>query len=247
MTLAKRVPNTFQTILEGGNRQDIERDQARRAEIESHIGRYMSRWAHLEFTLGMATAAWLDSDDRTESQHFMVNQATSYKIDRFKEVLPKNWKHGQLLIHALYQGNAYRDSLAHWTLAIGGSNAEKAYGWSFWKMDKGVRVLEIDDTLMAERELKARILNEAVSVVMGEPFLLPDHSHTGTTESLAPAILNLPGTWATHEEFREHGRAVKKMFPEVHAQGVPRIPEKVASISPRRSDVKHGLGRSATV
>lgn len=232
MTSAKRVPNSFQTILEDGMRLDIERDEARRAEIEMHIGRYMSRWAHLEFTLGMATAAWLGSSDPTDSQNFMVSQSTSYKIDRFKEALPENWNHGKLLIQALYQGNTYRDSLAHWTLAISGSHGERSYGWAFWKMNKGVRVLEIDDALMSKMELKARILTEAASVVMGEPFLLPEHAPMDPNESLAPAILNMPGTWATMEAFYEHGRAVRRMFPEDRAPSMPKDPRKSGQYLP---------------
>lgn len=91
MATAKRSPNPFQTIREDGMRPDIERIAVRRPQIESHIGRYMLRRAHLEATLRIATAAWLGEDDPKDSQHVMVLQ-------------PKRWDGAQLLCNARWVG-----------------------------------------------------------------------------------------------------------------------------------------------
>lgn len=202
----------FHTILSEGLRPEVVESQQERHRIEQQVGAYIVAWGYVDFVLSVAASNWANPTNPGALQSFLMPQSTSMKIDLLGSLIPDAWRDGQRLLDQLRAANSHRNVLAHSNLGMGGWNGERALGWHFWNIrGKRERTLEIDGTMMSGHVLTAQVLQEAVASSMAAQFVKP----TGDINevSLADAIIQTPGTWATPDDLAAFQNAARRMFP----------------------------------
>jgi hypothetical protein len=183
-----------------------------RRELEEHVGHFIVTWGFVDFILSMTVSAWAGPGRGQRLQHALFGQRLSPKVEMLEALLPEDWRDGKTLIFHLKEGNAYRNTIAHHTLAMGGQDGDKSYGWHFWKIVGTKRKhLEVDPRSIVEQNLKADILREAVGALMQEQFVAEGADLN--SKSLADAICNTPGQWDTRADFDAFRAKTRSMFP----------------------------------
>ncbi|MEF2977987.1 hypothetical protein [Subtercola sp. YIM 133946] len=184
--------DSLQTFLDTSLRMDLVALESQRQAIYLHIGEYVSTWAHADSSLGMAAGAWANPSGRAGVQAFFLGQNTSKKIDALNPFFPKEWMEGQTLIRHLREANKYRNTIAHWTLAMSGWDGERMHGWHFSQLTEN-KALDIDVNAMDAQTLKVRALGNAALLTVGEPYFTEQGQSdllTFNSTSLARQILH---------------------------------------------------------
>jgi len=198
--------NPLHTILSDGAHSAVQASERERRIIEGHVGRYVVTWSLIDQFLGIAIAAWMQ-----RPQTEVLRLRTSQKLNELRTCLPNDWLEGRQLVSYLDKGRIYRNSLAHLMLGVGGMHDGRAVGWNLWDPHRHT-VIELVDSLRVRQERDAKILCEAVLVLMRQHYLRQD-AVTLSGNSLAGDIKAQPGTWPSDEEYESYMLRVDELFP----------------------------------
>jgi hypothetical protein len=151
----------------------------------------------------------------------MANETVSRKIDLLEQVFPSNWRDGVNLVTHLREANSYRNSIAHWGLAMSGSYGGKAVGWHFYRLQPKTKSRVIDLNTLSAQTLRVHVLSAVTLAIIGPPFIvvegdppsdLTDYQNLNV-HSVADVVVAAPGTWRNEAHRQAYIAKVRSMFP----------------------------------
>jgi len=209
------APEIVNTYLDETSRRDVIEAERARAAIEQHIGKCITIWAHIDYFLLMCIEHWTW---RVLGEKYTSRDSrSSARIRALARLLPAEWSEGQMLVAQLREANRYRNALAHGGIAVGGMDGERRLGWHLYYAGVGAPAermgqrTELHADQMRDRELDARVLQEAVMVLLRDEYVPPE----GRPES-HPFIQTLGSTgttWSNRDELTRFRNRVALMFP----------------------------------
>jgi hypothetical protein len=171
----------------------------------------------------MATAVWVNPIRSGRLQGFLASENIARKIELLQHLFPDHWRDGERFVEHLRRANVYRNNMAHWGLAMSGSDGTRSFDWHFYELLPKAKRREIDLSKLDREILRVHVLCSVALAIMGEPYIvvggeplqdLSDHLNLNN-HSLADRVIAHPGTWRNPSHRDSFIVEARAMFPKV--------------------------------